>query len=175
MGSLNANRWVAEDTTITNSSTGESFLLKKDSVVQIAGNVIHFKPFWGSDAMSFNPKRFMSTGERARNEASSGKPQDPAAPFRDSNGKVHSSAYRSFGGGNNICPGRYFAQTEIMALTSLLVTGFELENVGGKGEYAMPSQEDFKLMMGVIKPGKDVDVSVSRRKGYENVQFEFAI
>lgn len=172
-GSLNSNRYVAEDTIVTNNATGESYLLKKGSVVQIAGNVIHFQPFWGSEPSSFNPRRFMAMGEKSRNEASSGKPQDPAAPFRDSNGKIHSSAFRSFGGGNNICPGRYFAQTEIMALASLFIAGFEIENVGGKGKYRMPSYEDFKLMMGVIKPGKDVDVKISRRKGYEDVEWEF--
>lgn len=43
VGSVNSNRYVAEDTTVTNNATGESYLLKKDSVVQIASNVIHCK------------------------------------------------------------------------------------------------------------------------------------
>ena len=96
-GSININRYVAEDTTVTNSSTGEQYLLKKDSIIQIASNVIHFKSLWGSDASIFNPRRFMASGEKARKEAGSGKPPDPAAPFRGVDGKVYSSAFRSFG------------------------------------------------------------------------------
>jgi hypothetical protein len=37
----------------------------------------------------------------------------------------------------------------------------------------MPPYEDFKLMLGVVKPGKDVDVVISRRKGYEDVEWAF--
>ena len=143
-------------------------------MIQIASNVIHDRDLWGANASSFNPRRFLSTGDKARSEANSGKPQDPAAPFRDTSGKLHSGAFRSFGGGNNICPGRYFAQTEIMALTSLFVTGFEIESASGD-EYQMPPYENFKLMMGVIKPGKDVDVRIRRRTGFEEVKFEFSM
>jgi cytochrome P450 len=173
VGAVHVNRYVTEDTTVTNTSTGETYLLKKDSIIQIASNVIHARPFWGPDAASFNARRFMATGEKARNEAGTGKPPDPAAPFRSSDGKVYSSAFRSFGGGNNICPGRHFAQTEILGLTSLFVAGFEIENASGGGGYRMPPYEDFKLMLGVLKPGKDVDVVISRRKGYENVKWAF--
>lgn len=55
----------------------------------------------------------------------------------------------------------------------MLMAGFEIQNVGGSGEYKMPPYEDYKLMMGVIKPGKDVDVQIRRRKGYEEVEWAF--
>ena len=96
-GSININRYVAEDTTVTNSATGKQYLLKKDSIIQIASNVIHSRSLWGPDASTFNPRRFMPSGEKERREAGSGKPPDPAAPFRGVNGKVYSSAFRSFG------------------------------------------------------------------------------
>ena len=105
-GSININRHIAEDTTVTNSSTGESFLLKKDSIVQIASNVIHMRSLWGTDPGSFNAQRFMVSGERAKKEAEAGKLPDPAAPFRNVDGKLHSNSFRSFGSGNNICPGK---------------------------------------------------------------------
>lgn len=171
-GAVNINRSIAEDTTVTNTSTGDSYLLKKHSVVQIASNVIHARSLWGADAASFNPRRFMATGEKARTEASFGKPQDPAAPFRGPDGKVYSSAFRSFGGGNNICPGRHFAQTEILGLASLFVAGFEIQGADG-GPYKMPQYESFKLSLGVIKPATDVEVTISRREGFENVEWAF--
>lgn len=171
-GSVNINRYVAEDVTVTNAATGETYMLKKGSIVQIASNVIHARPFWGPDAASFKPKRFMATGEKARNEAGSGRAPDPAAPFRGPGGKIYSSAFRSFGGGNNICPGRHFAQTEILGLASLFVAGFEIRNVGSD-RYQAPPYEDFKLALGVVKPKTDVDVVISRRKGYGDVEWAF--
>lgn len=168
-GSININRHVAEDVTVTNSTTGEAFVLKKDSMVQIASNVIHQREgVWGADAQKFNPRRFMPTSSSATSSSTTKIP-DPAAPFRSVDGKVHSAAFRSFGGGNNICPGRFFAQTEILALTAVFVAGFEIEGVGTPGKYTRPGFEAWKLSLGVLKPGKDVGVRVMRRKGREGV------
>ena len=71
------------------------------------------------------------------------------------------------------CPGRFFAQTEVLALASLFVDGFEIQPAISGGRYKMPPQEDFKLMMGVVKPGKDVEVEIRRRKGFENIEWAF--
>ena len=71
-----------------------------------------------------------------------------------------------------IWPGRYFAQTEILGLASLFIAGFEIETAGSN-RYKMPPEESFKLSMGAVKPGKDVDVILRRRKGYEDVEWEF--
>lgn len=165
-GSININRHVAKDITVTNSSTGEAYLLKKDSVVQIASNVIHQRDFWGPDAADFNPTRFAQQSSTTTNAST--KVPDPAAPFRSTDGKVHSAAFRSFGGGNNICPGRFFAQTEILALTALIVAGFEIEGVDTPGWYVKPAFEAWKLCLGVLKPANDVRVKVRRRKGLDS-------
>ena len=172
-GGVNSSRWVAADTTVTNTSTGESYVLKKGSVVQIASNVIHQRSLWGDDPQVFDPTRFLSTAEKAKSEAGGGRPQDPAAPFRDTNGKMYSGAFRSFGGGNNICPGRHFAQTEILTLAAIFVAGFEIENVDGDGKYKMPAVETRWLALGVMKPKTDVEVNIRRRKGWEDVEFGF--
>lgn len=37
----------------------------------------------------------------------------------------------------------------------------------------MPPFEDFNLGLGVIKPKQDVDVVITRRKAYENVEWAF--
>jgi cytochrome P450 len=173
VGSVHINRYVAEDVSLTNSATGETYLLKKDSLVQIASNVIHQNSLWGGDALEFNPRRFMQSNDKARSDASPSKIPDPAAPFRDEKGKVYSAAFRSFGGGNNVCPGRHFAQMEILALASLFVAGFEIEGADSPGKYEMPPFEDFKLGLGVIKPARDVSVKISRRAGYEDVEWAF--
>jgi cytochrome P450 len=169
---VNIMRAVAQDVNLTNSATGETYLLKKDSIVQIASNVIHQRPFWGKDYTDFNPRRFMQSNEKAKAESVSGKIPDPAAPFRDEQGKVQSAAFRSFGGGNNICPGRHFAQTEILAFAALFAAGFEIENADTPGEdYKMPTYEDFKLSLATVKPANDVDVTIRRRSGFEDVEW----
>ncbi|KAK5726336.1 hypothetical protein LTR17_012865 [Elasticomyces elasticus] len=97
---MNINRLVKEDTLMTNQSTGETFLLKKNSGLSVAANVMHFQPeIWGEDAAVFNARRFLPTIERARSDAADGKAVDIAATFRDGKGKLHSGAFRSFGGG----------------------------------------------------------------------------
>lgn len=172
---VHSNRFVAADTTITNHTTGQSYVLKKDAVVQIATSVIHFKSPWGPDAASFNARRFLSTGERAKSETQgSDKLPDPAAPYRDSEGKIHGSAYRSFGGGNNICPGRFFAQTEVLGLVSLFVAGFEVGGAREGERFVTPPEESWKMSFSATKPGRDVDVVVKRREGYEGVEWTFA-
>ncbi|KAK5164500.1 uncharacterized protein LTR77_009706 [Saxophila tyrrhenica] len=170
-GGVNITRQVSEDVTVTNSA-GESYLLKKDAMVQIASNVIHQRELWGSDAHEFNARRFMQN-EKQQADSTSTKIPDPAAPYRDAQGKVVSAAFRSFGGGNNVCPGRHFAQTEILGLAALFVAGFEIEGVRTPGRYQMPPTEALKSSLAVIKPGRDVDVKIRRRAGFEDVEWGF--
>ena len=76
--------------------------------------------------------------------------------------------------GNNVCPGRWFAQTEIESLVALFVAGFEIEGADG-GQFVPPEFKEEKTFVAQLlpKPGKDVEVNVRRRKGYENVEREF--
>jgi len=76
--------------------------------------------------------------------------------------------------GNNICPGRHFAQTEMLSLTALFVAGFEIESADG-GQYVPPPLADPQMLQGVIKPKKDAQVNVKRREGFEHVQWVFEL
>ncbi|KAK5683125.1 hypothetical protein LTS10_004656 [Elasticomyces elasticus] len=168
---MNINRLVKEETLMTNQSTGETFLLKKNSGLSVAANVMHFQPeIWGEDAAVFNARRFLPTIERARTDAADGKAVDIAATFRDGKGKLHSGAFRSFGGGNNVCPGRQFAQTEMQSVVALLVAGFEIDMPDG-GQYVPPPFRPIEVVAGMRQPARDVQVKVKRREGYENVEW----
>lgn len=95
-GPLSSTRIVTEDTTLTNAS-GETVFFKKDNAVFIPGNVIHEDPAtWGPDAHLFNARRFEEKGTKAR---------DPAGNHVNQPSRA---AYRSFGGGIHLCPGREF-------------------------------------------------------------------
>lgn len=176
---LNNYRYIREDTLVTNSVTQESYLLKKDNLVQLASTILHSRAeTWGEDPESFNARRFTPVVNRARaghnNLEGSSKPMDPSAPFRDGSGKMHSGSFRPFGGGVHLCPGRFFAQTGILAAAALWITSFEMESEGDEGYTAPPFESPRGFMfLSIIKPEKDVEVKLRRREGFEDAVWEF--
>ncbi|KAF3763948.1 cytochrome P450 [Cryphonectria parasitica EP155] len=161
---LNTYRFIREDTVVTNNSTQESFLLRKGNLVQHASTVLHSRAsVWGENPDSFNAGRFLP-------------PMDPAAPFRDANGKMYSGSFRPFGGGVHLCPGRYFAQTSILAGAALFIAAYDMESEPGTGRYVPPPFKNAKgvMFLSIIKPDRDVEVSLKRRAGFENAELEFS-
>ncbi|KAJ7038228.1 cytochrome P450 [Mycena alexandri] len=115
--------------------------LKAGSIVQIAGGVIHAdEGIWGANADAFDPTRFLKDGES--NKASEG--------------KVHPAAFRAFGGGKTLCPGRHFATHEILAFVAVIVLTFDLETADGAMRIPVPPQEDRVLPVHVLEPRTDV-------------------
>ncbi|KAI5922159.1 cytochrome P450 [Camillea tinctor] len=104
-----AARIIQEDTLVDNK-----YFLKKGGVVLMPNAVIHSdQSLWGPTAGEFNHKRFL----KAKKDGST---RHPAA------------AFRGFGGGHVLCPGRHFASTEILSLLALLLVRFDVRPVGGK-------------------------------------------
>ena len=150
--STNASvRKVLADTVLA-----DKYLFAKDAIVQMPGAAIHHNPaFFGPDHQSFDPRRFL-------------KP-DPAVAKRP---KRPPGAFRVFGGGATLCPGRHFAGTEILGFVSALIMGFEVAPADG-GEWKMPRTMDSRLMTAILGPVGDVEVRVERRKGWEGVRWGF--
>ncbi|KAJ7075349.1 cytochrome P450 [Mycena belliarum] len=116
--------------------------LKAGSVVQIAGGVLHADPgIWGADADAFDPARFIRLGE----------------------GKVLPAAFRPFGGGKTLCPGRHFATHEILAFVAMIVLTFDLEAVHSDENISVPPKEDRVLPVHILEPRTDVFVKVRVR------------
>ncbi|KAH8884603.1 cytochrome P450 [Thozetella sp. PMI_491] len=125
--------------------------LSANSVVQIAGGVMHAdKGIWGPDAEQFRPSRFLKTASGA----SSGAEKGPGA--------VHPAAFRGFGGGKTLCPGRHFATNEILAFAAMLVLTFDLEAEDG-GTVQVPDKDDGVLPVHILEPSKEVKVTVKLR------------
>ena len=98
---MNTTRYVREDTTLRNSATGETYLLRKGSLAQIATTVIHQQAeIYGAEAPpeDFCAGRFLRTmaGEE---EERRGAEDDPAAGFRGVDGKKVLGSFGTFGGG----------------------------------------------------------------------------
>lgn len=131
-------RMVMEDVLLDNR-----YLLKKGSFLIMPNNVMHFdESAWGPTVNDFDAQRFMK---------------------KKSSAKIHSAAFRTFGGGANLCPGRFFATTEILSLLAMLALRYEITPVSG--EWVAPKL-DFANMSSIVTPPKTrIPVTSSPRKG----------
>ncbi|KAL8728485.1 MAG: hypothetical protein Q9166_005383 [cf. Caloplaca sp. 2 TL-2023] len=140
-------RYVREDTFLNGR-----YLLKKGMVVQMPMGVLHHDPnAWGDDAGDFRPDRFLHfIDEPGRGEKQS---------------QAH--AFRPFGGGTSLCPGRHVAALETMALTAMMVLRFDIEPL--EGEFVIPRPRQESMATNVFPPERDVRVRVARRQGLEGI------
>jgi cytochrome P450 len=159
VANLTSVRWILEDTMI-----GNQYLLKKNSIVQVASGVIHMdQETWGADASEFNPRRFIAVPIAGTDLVTTA-----TAPLPKN---VPSAAFRAFGGGSVICPGRHFAQSEILGFAAAIVMGFDLENSTG-GTIELPKRNDGVIPLAVMKPKDKCRVQIKRRPGLEGVSWE---
>lgn len=129
-----AARVIKEDTLVDNQ-----YLLKKGGFLMMPNAVIHSDPtLWGPTVGQFNHRRFL---KGAKNNES----RYPAA------------AFRGFGGGHVLCPGRHFASTEVLALVALLLVRFDIQPVGGKW---IEPEKDIVMDRACPLPKRDVRVEL---------------
>lgn len=96
---------------------------------------------------------------------------DSASGTRKDGSMVPSASYRAFGGGNIYCPGRNIAQIELFGLLVPVITGFDIE--GADGPLTVPPVVDDVIPLGAIRPRWEPMVKISRRKGWEDVTWEY--
>ena len=126
-----ATRVVKEDTMLAGR-----YFLRKGSVVQISGGAIHANPsIWGQDVEHFNHERFM--GKLS----------------------VHPAAFRSFGGGKTLCPGRHFATNEILCFVAMILLTIDVEAPDG-GRIVVPPKNDGVMPVHVLEPREKDAVKV---------------
>jgi cytochrome P450 len=122
----------------------DKFLLKKGATVMIPAPVQHKNTsIWGEDAHSFNHRRFLPK-ERKHNP----------------------TAFRGFGGGTTLCPGRHFASMEILAFTALLILRFDMTPEGG--EWKQLTTDKAALWEVTPMPDDDMEVRLSPRAGWDS-------
>ena len=128
---------VQHDTTLANH-----YLLKKNSIVMIPGHSVHHnKSLWGPDANTFNHHRFLSLQSK-KNLAST-------------------AAFRPFGAGATMCPGRHFSTNVILGLVVMVLVGFEVEPI--EGGWKEPGKWKADLWNAMPKPDCDVEVMLKPR------------
>lgn len=118
-------------------------LLKKDSMLMIPASVQHTSVLaWGKDANEFDHMRF-------------------ARQLEPGQKKPNRVAFRAFGGGHVLCPGRHFASTEIMAFAALVALQFDVVPICGK--WVEPTWKNSPVTAGFPVPDKDIDVELRPR------------
>ncbi|KAK8127816.1 hypothetical protein PG984_008924 [Apiospora sp. TS-2023a] len=120
-------------------------LLKKGSMLMIPATVQHSDTtVWGEDAGEFDHLRFS---------------RKPGAAGHK---KVNRVAFRAFGGGHILCPGRHFASNEILAFAALVVLQFDMVPVGG--QWVEPTFENSPPQSGFPVPDEDIQVELRPRE-----------
>jgi len=141
-----SSRVVMADTVLAGQ-----YFLKKDSVLMISGGIMHqLKNVWGDDVNEFNPRRFL---ELTRSK------------------DLHPAAFRSFGGGSTLCPGRHFATNEILVFVAMIILQFDFQPTVGR-ELKVPRKQDDVIPVHILEPENIVEVKIMQRPNWEDVSWE---
>ncbi|TGJ78225.1 hypothetical protein E0Z10_g10538 [Xylaria hypoxylon] len=118
-------------------------LIKKGGMVMISGRVQHSSPStWGDDVDEFRHTRFLKTpGSKRHNPI----------------------AFRGFGGGTTLCPGRHFATTEILLFATLLMLRFDVRLPDGRTQWPMPPTDKSSQSSAMEQPGHDIKIELLPR------------
>lgn len=140
-GMANSVRVVSEDCTLPHPGReGAAYRLRKGGLVMMSARVQHSNPdVWGPDVMEFWHERFLKHK------------QDGGARPRP-----NPVAFRGFGGGTTLCPGRHFATSEILLLAAMLLLRFDVRPA--EGEWVVPSTANSSQAEAVEQPDDDVEV-----------------
>jgi len=123
----------------------DQYLLRKGALVQITATAVHSDPnIWGSDVAEFKPERFL-------------KPNN-----------VHPSAFRTFGGGGTLCPGRHLASDEVLSFTVMFLHTLNAEL--SPDTPILPRKDDTD-MLSILKPKGDIELILSRRQCMEKTSW----
>jgi cytochrome P450 len=121
----------------------DRYLLKEGSILMIPATVQHSDAAaWGDDVGDFNHMRFArrpTTGRKKPNRV----------------------AFRAFGGGHILCPGRHFASNEIMVFAALMVLRFDITPI--KGKWVEPICDNMPAQSGFPIPDEDIEIELCPR------------
>lgn len=118
------------------------YLLKKNGIVMIPGQSIHHsKDIWGTSADVFDHHRFLSADTKKN--------------------LSNTSAFRPFGAGVTMCPGRHFSTNVILSLVAMVILKFD--TVPSKGEWQEPTTQNADMWNAMPKPDWDIEVEMKAR------------
>ena len=147
-----SSRMVMEDTLLN-----DRYELEQGSIIQMPGRVVHDDPaIWGPTVKDFDPQRFLKRSAK--------EPQEY---------KAQPAAFRGFGGGTTLCPGRHLASIEVMCCVAMFAMRYDLDPVCG--EWRMPEPKEPNIISSILFPGGDLEVDVRPREGFEHGSWAFTL
>ncbi|KFA55663.1 hypothetical protein S40293_05289 [Stachybotrys chartarum IBT 40293] len=118
----------------------DKYLLKKCSTIMMPSSIqLTSRPIWGDIVDDFNHRRFL---------------RDPGTK------RINPLAFRGFGGGTTLCPGRHFASTEILVFSALMVLRFDLVPLQ---DWTRPSTAKSPIVNALPVPDWDIGVEMHPR------------
>lgn len=154
-------RQVMHDTLLENR-----YLLKKDCMILMPSVVVHSDPnLWGPTVDDFNHRRFL--------KSSSLPSSNGIVPNKQQHKPPPPSAFRAFGGGTTLCPGRHFATTVTMAVTTMFVMRYEMRPVRNGGRWPQVTGFKTNAVAAVEQPDQKMEVEIKARKGFEGGDWAF--
>lgn len=136
-------RVVVEDTML------HQYFLRKGALVFIPHRVFHFDAAtWGPSVNEFDAHRFMKKTSRI-------------------------GLLKGFGGGVNMCPGRFFAQNEILAMCAMISLRYDIKPAGGVWLHPGIDQSNMSLI--VSPPKQNIRVDITARDCWKEGSWSFSI
>jgi cytochrome P450 len=117
----NAIREVLEPTELV--SGDRTYKLKKGSVVTLPPCLVHMNPSLHPEPDVFKPRRFM--------------PKELGG-----DGENHTKTLKPFGGGTSYCPGRVFAEKQVMGFLAEMCWRYQMRIVNDEN-FTIPDNADF--------------------------------
>nr|XP_060631343.1 cytochrome P450 7A1 [Anolis sagrei ordinatus] len=133
-------RVAKEDFTLQLCSS--SYNIRKDDIVALYPQLLHFDPEIYSDPMTFKYDRYLNENG-----------EEKTVFYR--NGHRLKYYYMPFGTGLAKCPGRLFAVHEIKQFLTLLLSYFEVELTDSN--VACPSLDQSRAGLGILQPISDIN------------------
>ncbi|KUI71950.1 Cholesterol 7-alpha-monooxygenase [Cytospora mali] len=133
------------------------YLIKKGGIAIIPQHVQHSSvDAWGPDVAEFDYLRFYKNSPSGTRKS------------------VRSTAFRAFGGGPTLCPGRHFSSTEILAMAALMVLQFDITPLGDNKEAAeewkQPTCKNTPMVSTFFQPDEDIRVRVTPRYAHRSIK-----
>lgn len=133
----------------TEDNVIDGHLLKKGGMVIIPQNVQHTsKKAWGETATAFDHLRFVDSTTNPKSR------------------KLNQTAFRAFGVGHTMCPGRHFSSTQIMTFSALMALRFDITPVDHENcitGWKEPAWENNSAVATFPVPDAAFNVSVTLR------------
>ena len=140
------------------------YLLKKNNMILMPSVSVHTDPnIWGPSVDEFDHRRFLKPAKSMINgnafgTEKGGQQQHKSPP---------ASAFRAFGGGTTLCPGRHFATTVTMAVTTMFIMRYDLQPIGNRGVWPRMTAHKTHAVAAVEQMDQMLEVEVREREGSE--------